>query len=157
MSFKLKPTRNNPYPIEIKKEIEILEETTIGQYNNYQIPFKREPSDNNAFDFLNNNQKIIQLEQENLSLKLKIQEQSNEINELKLRLNKYEPSSNHQMLTHELAIGYVQSENEISVNSQSEEKTLPEPDEKSSCELDPDSDQMYDETNKRVINKIFIF
>ena len=40
MSFKLKPTRNNPYPIEIKKEIEILEETTIGQYNNYQIPFK---------------------------------------------------------------------------------------------------------------------
>lgn len=30
---------------------------------------------------------IIQLEQENKSLKLKIQEQSNEINDLKLRLN----------------------------------------------------------------------
>ncbi len=72
-------------------------------------------------------------------------------------LNKYEPESNHHMFTRELGIDYVQSENEISENSQPEETTLPEPDEKSSCELDPDSDQMYDEKNKRVINKIFIF
>lgn len=53
MFFKL-TTRDNSNPIEIKKEIEILEETTFGQYNNYQIHFKREPSDNNennAFDY----------------------------------------------------------------------------------------------------------
>ena len=34
MSFKLKPAINNPNPIEFKKEIEILEVTTIDQYNN---------------------------------------------------------------------------------------------------------------------------
>ncbi len=34
MSFKFKPTINNPNPIKFKKEIEILEETTsFGQYN----------------------------------------------------------------------------------------------------------------------------
>lgn len=33
----LKPTRNNSNPIEFKKELEILEETTIGQYNNDYI------------------------------------------------------------------------------------------------------------------------
>ncbi len=42
----LKPTRNNPNPIEFKKEIEMIQ-------------FKREPNDGN------NNEKIIQLESEN--------------------------------------------------------------------------------------------
>jgi uncharacterized membrane protein len=89
MSFKLKPTRNNPNPIEIKKEIEIIEVTTNGQYNN---------------NYSNNNEKIKQLESENIILKSKIydlneiiQDQSNEITVLKLKLNKYETQSNDIM------------------------------------------------------------
>jgi len=40
----LKPIRNNSNPIEFKKELEILGETTFSQYNNdYPIPFKKEP------------------------------------------------------------------------------------------------------------------
>ena len=35
MSFKLKPTINNPNPIEFKKEIEILEEETA-DYENFE-------------------------------------------------------------------------------------------------------------------------
>jgi len=73
----LKPTRNNPNPIEFKKEIEMIQ-------------FKREPNDGN------NNEKIIQLESENVTLKSKINDlneiiknQSNEITGLKLKINKY--------------------------------------------------------------------
>ena len=70
MSFKLKPTINNPNPIEFKKEIEILEETSsLGQYNNnnYPIPFKKEPiDDNNTVDYLHSNfERIKQIESEN--------------------------------------------------------------------------------------------
>jgi hypothetical protein len=91
MSFKLKPTSNNPNPVEFKKEptqqqqeqtedeIEILEETIIGQYNHQQIPFRGD----------NNNEKIKQLESEiklllneNNSLNKTIHAKSNEIIDL---------------------------------------------------------------------------
>jgi AraC-like DNA-binding protein len=73
MSFKLKPTSNNPNPIKFKKEIEILEETTsFGQYNNnnYPIPFKKEQTDDNNtntvdYHYHSNFERIIQLELEN--------------------------------------------------------------------------------------------
>ncbi len=90
MSFKSKPTINNANPIEFKKEptqqqeqtdddVEILEETAIGQYNHQQIPFRRD----------NNNEKIKQLESEiklllneNNSLNKTIHAKSNEIIDL---------------------------------------------------------------------------
>ena len=37
----LKPTRNNSNSIEFKKELEILEETTKGQYNNDYICWEK--------------------------------------------------------------------------------------------------------------------
>jgi len=106
MSLNLKRSRNNPNPIRFKKEpkqqkqsedeIEIIEVTTNGNHNNYQIPFKREKTDDNynAFDcsILSNNKRIIQLELENKSLKSKI-------NDLKFRLNKYEPKSNDEIMS----------------------------------------------------------
>ncbi len=110
MSFILKSTSNNPNPIKFKKEIEILEETTsFGQYNynNYPIPFKKEQTDdnNNAVYYSHSNyERIKQLELENESLKSKINDlnekiivQSNEITDLKLRLNNYEPEYNYYM------------------------------------------------------------
>jgi hypothetical protein len=82
MSFKLKSTRNNPNPIEFKKEtkqeqseneIEIIEVTTNGHFNNnIQIPSKKEHTDNN------NNERINQLELENNTFKSKI----NDLNEI---------------------------------------------------------------------------
>ncbi len=105
MSFILKSTSNNPNPIKFKKEIEILEETTsFGQYNNnnYPIPFKKEQTDdnNNAVDYhyhSNNYERIKNLESKIIDLNEIIQAQSNEISDLKLRLNEYEPISNRQM------------------------------------------------------------
>jgi len=83
MSFKFKPTINNPNPIKFKKEIEILEEKTIGQNNNnnYPIPFKKEQTDdNNTVDYFHSNfERIKELELENESLKSKI----NDLNEIK--------------------------------------------------------------------------
>jgi len=166
MSF---PTRNNPDPIEFKKEIEILEKTTsFGHYNNYKIPFKKEPIDanNNTVDYSNcNHYRIIQLEIENKSLKFKIndlneiiQEQSYEISDLKLRLNKYEPILNHVMSTSEIGTNLSRNENETIDNNQSEETTLGLTTETnhlmSSCESDNDSDQSENGTTNKVINII---
>ena len=160
MSFKLKKTKNNPNPIEFKKEIEILDETTFGQVNNYIIPFKKEPIDqNNTVNYSHSNHEgIKQLESENNSLKSKIndlneiiQAQSNEINGLKLRLNKYE--SNHQMFTRELGI-------ETSENNKSEELLNLDPKSNhnmSLCESDTDSDLGNEVTSNKVIVIILIF
>jgi hypothetical protein len=165
MSFKLKPTSNNPNPIEFKKEIEILEETTsFGQKNNnnYPKPFKKEPiDDNNTVDYSHSNyERIKQLELENESLKSKINDlnetiivQSNEITDLKLRLNNYEPEYNYYMPPPVIGTDSGQNENETtSENNQSEET---EPNYlMSTCESDNDSDQRDDEPNNKVLNVI---
>jgi hypothetical protein len=170
MSFKLKPTINNPNPIEFKKEIEILEETSsLGQYNNnnYPIPFKKEPNDdNNKVDYFHSNfERIKQLESENKSLIFKIndlnktiKEQSNEINGLKLRLNKYESESNNHMPTPQFGIDSGQIENEItSDNNQSGETMFNleiESNHLISTSESDESDQCDNETNNKVINII---
>ena len=137
MYFKLKPTRNN------KKK------------------FKKEKIDNN------NEEKIKHLELENESLKSKINElkeiikfdlkeiiqiQSNQIVNLKLKLNKYESKS-------ELKTYSSQNEDETSQDNQSEQTILilePESSYKMSvCESETDSDQSDDETNNKVIHMIF--
>jgi hypothetical protein len=153
MSFILKSTSNNPNPIKFKKEIEILEETTsFGQYNNnnYPIPFKKEQTDdnNNAVDYhyhSNNYERIKNLESKIIDLNEIIQAQSNEISDLKLRLNEYEPISNRQM-------------NERSEKNQTEETMFNLEIESnhlmSSYESDNDSDQTVDETSNKVINII---
>jgi predicted RNase H-like nuclease (RuvC/YqgF family) len=154
MSFKLKPTSNNPNPIEFKKEIEILEETTsFGQYNNnnYPIPFKKEQTDannTNTVDYhyhSNNYERIKNLESKIIDLNEIIEAQSNEISDLKLRLNEYEPISNRQM-------------NERSENNQTEETMFNLEIESNhlmpSYESDNDSDQTVDETSNKVINII---
>jgi len=153
MSFKLQSTSNNPNPIKFKKEIEILEETTsFGQYNNnnYPIPFKKEQTDdnNNAVDYhyhSNNYERIKNLESKIIDLNEIIQAQSNEISDLKLRLNEYEPISNRQM-------------NERSEKNQTEETMFNLEIESnhlmSSYESDNDSDQTVDETSNKVINII---
>lgn len=127
MLSKSKPTRNNPKPVEIKKEPEhyqqsedkiIIIEQTIGSKYNYQIPFKREPImsiDNyltsNTFDYSVLNERIKQLESENKSLlnenySLKtemnginetIQVKSNEIIDLQLKLKKFETNKINQI------------------------------------------------------------
>jgi hypothetical protein len=70
MSLKLKQTINNPYPIEFKKELEILEVTTISQYNNnfHPIPFKKEPINND--DNNNDNERTNKIELEKLKSKI---------------------------------------------------------------------------------------
>jgi hypothetical protein len=154
MSFKLKQTANNPYPIVIKKELEILEVKTISQYNNnfHPIPFKKEP--------INNDERTNKLELENNLLKSKIydlneikQVQSNEIIDLKLRLNKYEPDSN-QIISREEDTSLDQNIDETSQTNQSEEPMLNlETDlTMSTCESDTDSDQSDYETTIQVIN-----
>ena len=72
MSFELKPTTNNPFPIEFKKELEILEVTTISQYNNnnYPIPFKKEPINDDNNNNNNNNERANKLELENKTLQI---------------------------------------------------------------------------------------
>jgi len=173
MSFKLTPTSNNPNPIKFKKEIEILEETTsFGQYNNnnYPIPFKKEPIDqNNTVNYSHsNNERIKQLESENESLIFKINDlnmtiiiQSNEITDLKLRLNKYEPESNHYMITSEQGNDSVRNEDETSENYQSEGTILDAETNHliSTCksDTDSDSDQSDDEASSKVTNIIFNF
>ena len=101
MSFKIKPTKNNPNPIEFKKEskhehsedeIEILEQKTRGQYNNKKIEFKREPINNNHFasntcDYSVLKERIKQLESENKSLLKTIQKKSNENDLLKFKMD----------------------------------------------------------------------
>ena len=173
MSFILKPTSNNPNPIKFKKEIEILEETTsFGQYNNnnYPIPFKKEPIDyNNAVDYSHsNNERIKHLELENESLKSKINDlnetiivQSNEITDLKLRLNNYEPEHNYYMPTPEIGTDSGQNENETtSDNNQSEETMfnleIESNNNISTSESDNDSDQNDDDDNETSDNVIKI-
>ena len=174
MSFILKSTSNNPNPIKFKKEIEILEETTsFGQYNNnnYPIPFKKEPIDdyNNAVDYSHSNyERIKQLELENESLKSKINDlnetiivQSNEITDLKLRLNNYEPEYNYYMSTPEIGTDSGQNENETtSDNNQSEETMFNLETESnhlmSKSESDNDSDQNDDDDNETSDNVIKI-
>jgi len=127
MLSKSKPTRNNPKPVEIKKEPEyyqqsedkiIIIEQTIGSKYNYQIPFKREPImsiDNyltsNTFDYSVLNERIKQLESENKSLLNEnyssktemnginetIQVKSNEIIDLQLKLKKFETNKINQI------------------------------------------------------------
>jgi hypothetical protein len=167
MSFILKPTSNNPNPIKFKKEIEILEETTsFGQYNNnnYPIPFKKEQiDDNNTVDYSHSNfERIKQLELENESLKSKISDlnetiivQSNEITDLKLRLNNYEPEYNYYMPTPEIGTDSGQNENETtSDNNQSEETMFNHLMSKS--ESENDSDQNDDDDNETSDNVIKI-
>ena len=170
MSFKLKPTINNPNPIEFKKEIEILEETSsLGQYNNnnYPIPFKKEPiDDNNTVDYLHSNfERIKQLESENKSLIFKIndlnktiKEQSNEINGLKLRLNKYESESNNHMPTPQFGIDSGQNENETTSDNKQSGETMfnleIESNHLMSTSESDESDQCDNETNNKVINII---
>jgi hypothetical protein len=157
MSLKLKPTINNPYPIEFKKELEILEVTTISQYNNnfHPIPFKKEP--------INNDERTNKLELENNLLKSKIndlneiiQAQSNEIVDLKFRLNKYELDSN-QIISGEPVTSLDQNIDEISQTNQSEEPMLNlETDlTMSTCESDAGPYRGNDETTNKVINIIF--
>ena len=176
MSFKLKSTSNNPNPIKFKKEIEILEETTsFGQYNNnnYPIPFKKEQTDDNNtntvdYHYHSNFERIKQLELENESLKSKISDlnetiivQSNEITDLKLRLNNYEPEYNYYMPTPEIGTDSGQNENETtSDNNQSEEKMFNLETESyhlmSKSESDNDSDQNDDDDNETSDNVIKI-
>ena len=158
MSFKLKPTINNPNPIEFKKEIKILEEeTSIGQHNRYHIPFKREPIDNNNnntfnySDLLNSNERINQLDSENISLKSKIndlneiiQVQSNEIISLKLKLNKYEPQSCESDSN--------QNDDQTIINLETETNKN-----RHGSEIDSDQIDDDDETSNKVINVISIF
>jgi len=157
MSFKLKQTANNPYPIEFKKELEILKVTTSQYNNNYPIPFKKEP--------INDDERTNKLELENNLLKSTIndlneiiQVQSNEIIDLKLRLNKYEPDSN-QIISREEDTSLDQNIDETSQTNQSEEPMLNlETDlTMSTCESDTDSDQSDYETTIQVINLIFNF
>jgi hypothetical protein len=159
MSFKSKPTINNPNPIEFKKEIKILEEeTSIGQHNRYHIPFKREPIDNNNnntfnySDLLNSNERINQLDSENISLKSKIndlneiiQVQSNEIISLKLKLNKYEPQSCESDSN--------QNDDQTIINLETETNNNKHESEIDSDQIDDDDD----ETSNKVINMILIF
>jgi hypothetical protein len=176
MSFILKSTSNNPNPIKFKKEIEILEETTsFGQYNNnnYPIPFKKEQTDDNNtntvdYHYHSNFERIIQLELENESLKSKINDlnetiivQSNEITDLKLRLNNYEPEYNYYMPTPDIGTDSSQNENETtSDNNQSEETIFNLEIESnhlmSKSESDNDSDQNDDdETSNNVLKIIY--
>jgi hypothetical protein len=175
MSFILKSTSNNPNPIKFKKEIEILEKTTsFGQYNNnnnYPIPFKKEQTDDNNtntvdYHYHSNFERIKQLELENESLKSKINDlnetiivQSNEITDLKLRLNNYEPEYNYYMPTPVIGTDSGQNENETSENYQSEETILETNHLISTCksDTDSDSDQSDDEASSKVINIIFNF
>ena len=171
MSFILKSTSNNPNPIKFKKEIEILEETTsFGQYNNnYPIPFKKEQTDDNNtntvdYHYHSNNERIKQLELENESLKSKINDlnekiivQSNEITDLKLRLNNYEPEHNYYMPTPEIGTDSGQNENETtSDNNQSEETMFNLETESnhniSTSESDNDSDQNDDDETSKLSN-----
>ena len=179
MSFKIKPPKNNPNPIEFKKEsqhehsedeIEILEQKTRGQYNNKQIEFKREPINNNHFasstcGYSILKERIKQLESENKSLIFKIndlnktiKEQSNEINGLKLRLNKYESESNNHMPIPQFGIDSGQNENETtSDNNQSGETMFNleiESNHLMSTSESDESDQCDNETNNKVINII---
>ncbi len=119
-------------------------------YNNYIIPFKKEQTDdnNNAVDYhyhSNNYERIKNLESKIIDLNEIIQAQSNEISDLKLRLNEYEPISNRQM-------------NERSEKNQTEETMFNLEIESnhlmSSYESDNDSDQTVDETSNKVINII---
>ena len=81
-----------------------------------------------------------------------IQAQSNEIFDLKLRLNKYEPDSNHQISTREEDSSLGQNNDETSENNQSDESItdpiMP------TCESGTDSDQVNEETTNKVINFI---
>ncbi len=167
MSFILKSTSNNPNPIKFKKEIEILKETTsFGQYNNnYPIPFKKEQTDdnNNAVDYSHSNyERIKQLELENESLKSKINDlnekiivQSNEITDLKLRLNNYEPEFNFYMPPPEIGTDSGQNENETtSDNNQSEETMFNLETESNHLMSTSESDQSDDETSNKVIHII---
>jgi hypothetical protein len=174
MSFILKPTSNNPNPIKFKKEIEILEETTsFGQYNNnnYPIPFKKEQTDDNNtntvdYHYHSNFERIKQLELENESLKSKINDlnetiivQSNEITDLKLRLNNYEPEFNFYMPPPEIGTDSGQNENETtSDNNQSEETIFNLEIESnhlmSKSESDNDSDQNDDDETSNNVLKI---
>jgi len=81
MSSKLKRTRNNPNPVEFKKEpkdeIEIIEETT-------RIPSRAEP--NNSTDYSDLYERIARLESEKKSL-------ANENVCLKLKLKDYETTN----------------------------------------------------------------
>jgi hypothetical protein len=170
MSFILKSTSNNPNPIKFKKEIEILEETTsFGQYNNnnYPIPFKKEQTDDNNtntvdYHYHSNFERIKQLELENESLKSKINDlnekiivQSNEIADLKLRLNNYEPEYNYYVSTPEIGTDSVQKENETtSDNNQSEETMFNLETESNHLMSKSESDQSDDETSNKVIHII---
>lgn len=152
----MKSLSNNPNLIEFKQEpkqqhkqseeeIKMLEETSFGYLidYNYQFVFKTEPIDNN-------NERINQLESENKSLKFKIndlneilQPKSNEIIDLKLRLNKYETNQNDD----ETSKNYKSKQTIFNIESESNQDM-------SSCESDTDSDQGNDETSNKVINLI---
>jgi len=157
MSFNLKTTRNNLNLIEFNKEKEMLEEKTIGQHNNYKIPFKREPVDNLLVDFSHSNlERIKQLESKINDLNEIIHVKSKEIIDLKFKLNKYEPQSNEIISTRETDIDQREKD------KQSEQKILnleqeSYDDKMSTCESDTDSDQSDDETTNKVINIIFFY
>jgi len=129
---KLAATRNNPDPVEFKKEpkeneIEIIEHTTDGHFNSIHIPFKTESNNNNnnnltsnTFDCFVLNERIKQLESENKSLLKTIEEQSSEISGLKLKLNKYEAICENNQSEEEPSNlepeSTFDSDNEMSIN-----------------------------------------
>jgi hypothetical protein len=179
MSLKLKTTRNNPNPVEFKKEhkqqqeqlddeIEILEETAIGQYNNnFEIKFKREQIDNN-------NEKIKQLELENKLLLsennllnktihaksneiidlLKQQQQRNENNQLNEHINKLE-FENKTLISKIIVLNekIVEQSNEIvELRSELNTNETASNQDMSLSQLDTDSDQNDDQSEQSVLN-----